>query len=185
MGYSQYFEVWPHSLADKVVQDADAWGAFRALWGHGSGMHDWFDELDDEELAEILADVRREGADRLRAALASAPAHPSAFLYKSMAAHLSIMRTAFGSGREQLADIALHGGRAVRPGDALRVIEHGECRTIYETLKASDLDALVRSNCAPSGCHPDEEALHSELGELMEVYRLATEDGHQVITGSP
>lgn len=191
MGYSSYLEVWPASLAAKIRSDSECWTAFRCMWGHGSGMHAWFRQIDPDEIDQICEGVPRSAVDRLRRLLEDAERLPAAFLGKTHDIHESILRSAFGALRladaAVLARVAVYGEEPLGASTGFRTVGPDRSSRLTAALMEVSVSAVV-DDFDLGDREPEDtwrEDLKTELQDLVDLYRAASQHGHHVLTGDP
>ncbi|MEL6381055.1 MAG: hypothetical protein AAFQ89_01000 [Cyanobacteria bacterium J06626_18] len=84
MSVSSYYEVMPQVLLDRLTSDPELLSALNTLWGHGSGMQYWFDQIEESELEEIMAEHSEATVKTLRELVSRIKNFPSAYIKKLM-----------------------------------------------------------------------------------------------------
>lgn len=187
MGYSSYHEVVPDSLLARVSAEADVWRAFRRMWGHGSGMYVWFEQLSPAEIEEACEGVPPAGVAALRELLRTSRSYPNGFIGKTHEEHRAILGAAFSrvGASADLARVIVDGESDLGMDTALRCTSSAACQRAVDALRRVDLrEAVLAFPLGPR--KPADlwrESLLQELARLTEALEAAAADGHQVIVG--
>lgn len=189
MGISSYYEIVPQGMLTRLASDADVLSAFDCMWGYGSGMYSWFDEIDGDELDEITSEQSPAAVQALRELLASAQSFPSAYIEKTHEAHETMLTSAFAAAGERdpgkLASTVVYGAEEWGHDTELNIVAPDCSRSIAQAmtgLVARDIIATYDlGDRTPVPVWRDD--LTRELEDLIECYRVAAQLGHPVLVG--
>lgn len=191
MGVSSYYEVLPQRLVDAVRDDNELASAIDCLWGQGSGMFAWFNELDEPLIGEIADSrhVSRWAIRKLRDLLRSSEPVNGAYIEKTHCEHELMLRGAFAvlgaSDAKELARVAVLGECDWGFGTQLAEVGHTRCLQLAKYMRQVDVSKTVlelelASRTSVELCR---ESLKSELKELIACYCSAADEGNSVLTG--
>lgn len=178
MGISSYYEVVPEPLLDAVADDDEVCVAFESLWGYGSGMYSWFQELSEEEIAEVTGaqGISAPAVERLRELLIDAQPYPSAYIEKTHFEHEALLQAAFAKlgapDPRKLTKTMIFGQREWSADSRLAITTPERCRELSSWI--------MRLNVAETA----PEDLAEELQQLIACHLCAAESGHYLVIGS-
>ena len=190
MGISSYYEIVPDALLSQLTSRKQLVSAFECMWGYGSGMYSWFEELGDDELEEILSEQSPEAVETLRELLTSAESFRSAYIEKTHEDHKTMLTQAFSANGAatpvQMAEEVVYGLQDWGFETELKIVSREEAAALSAHLRRLSVTEVV--DCFELGERSSpqywREKLARELQKLIDCYGLAAERGHPVLVGT-
>ena len=193
MGMSSYFEVVPDQLNDAIARDPKLACVIECLWGVGTGMFTWFQELPDSEVESIsqgCSKIVSEDIARLRRLFAELPHVPNAYIEKTHDLHQAMLSSAFSrlgaSTSDELADLAVFGNGNWPQAPAIAQVTHTQCKQLASLLARVDARSVVDAFDL-NGRTPEDTwraDLTTELEAMIDCYIHAGDNGRYVITAT-
>ena len=197
MSVSSYYEIVPQTWLDSLINDPDLISVFCSMWGYGSGMYFWFNEIEELELEDIVSEHSKTTVNTLRELLSSMESFSSAYIEKTHKAHITMLSSEFAaagaSNPEEFARIVVDGYEEWGHGTDLAITNPQHCTSMAVLMKdfvvADILDEHSSKFPAPTESWQRQsltwhlQDLKQELQGLIDCYCLAARMNHPVLTG--
>jgi hypothetical protein len=182
--------VVPEPLLDAIADDDEVCAALESRWGYGSGIYSWFQELSEEEIAEVTGaqGISAPAVERLRELLIDAQPYPSAYIEKTHFEHEALLQAAFAKlgapDPRKLTKTMIFGQRVGSSDSRLAITSPERSRELRPWLERLNVAEVVRAfDLGPR--EPADlwrEGLEGELQQLVNCHACAAEAGHYVVS---
>ncbi len=189
LGVSSYYEVVSDLLLSRFEADPQLRSAFASMWGYGSGMYAWFDQLTASEVAQITHKQEPAVVDELRQLLRAAEAFPHAYIEKTHEEHVAVLTMAFAESQVEqpgeLAQSVVYGTRQWTLDTELSILPAEELGRLSNHLRRiSVVEAVNRARHREKlSIEYYRDAVSRELTELVECYCVAADRTHSILIG--
>ena len=177
MGVSVLYMSVPSVFANTVRDDEGLKDVFITIYGYGSGIDNFFSEIDQDEIDEITEDLPKQDISRLKELVKKTEFGEEAYIEKTYDAHVAGLEKYFKkngiSEPEKLANLII-GGDKYKLGDSILGFDASEAEKISSLLsgKYSEILSCYAFEATYIG-NQWKEVITTELKRIIECYESA------------
>ena len=187
MGLSILYMAVPSKFARTVRNDKGLTDVFITIFGYGSGIDNFFTEIEQDEIDEITEGLLKDDISRLKDLINETKFGSKAYINKTFDIHASGLKEYFNkngtSEPEHMANLIV-GGDEYKLGESILGFDASDVENISELLSGNFSEIL--SCYSFDGPHSDKawkEVITNELQRLIECYESANKIKGEVWIG--